>query len=154
MSTGELRFEAMRHRVIDDLRREYNQLWMQSIDGETQSERDWYAAKCEGYEEAIADIAMGLLQMPLTLRELRGMKVVWLEDIDKEDVIPALVIYNKIEEIINGIRYPEAFVFRTFERCDVLVDVKDYGKRWRAWAYEPTSEERERAWEVANESVV
>lgn len=143
MSTGELRFEAMRHRVIDDLRREYNQLWMQSIDGETQSERDWYAAKCEGYEEAIADITMGVLQMPLTLEELKEAKVVWVE-IDDSETIPALVdgISDKCVYFIMG------------HGAHTRGYIEQYGKYWRAWAYEPTSEERERAWEVANESVV
>lgn len=137
MSTGELMFEAMRHRVIDDLRREYNQLWMQSIDGETQRERDWYSAKCEGYEEAIAGIAMGVLQSPLTLKELAERKVAWLQVDDGAETVPML---------LNGISDGCAY-FIAPPGVHVNAELCQYGKYWRAWAYEPTLEETERAWD-------
>lgn len=140
MSTGELMFEAMRHRVIDDLRCEYNQLWMQSIDGETQRERDWYCAKCEGYEEAIASIAMGVLQMPLTLKELKEHKVVWLEVDEESEAIPVL---------LNGISDKQAY-FIAPPGVHVNAELCQYGKYWRAWAYEPTPGETERAWDDGN----
>lgn len=77
------------------------------------------------------------LKKPLTLDKLKELDVVWLEDKDKTFAIPALREYVPLHDadalfLMSGGRY-------------VFVDWIDYGSRWRAWAQEPTDEERSAA---------
>ena len=91
----------------------------------------------ETKEEAFALAMQRTLQKPLTLEEAKAMDVVWLEDNDKTHCIPALVC-----------RYVDGDVFFRGQRSRVTPLDTDYGKRWRAWASEPTDEERSAAaWE-------
>lgn len=65
---------------------------------------------------------------------------IWLEDRDKEEVIPA-VLFEFCE--------PGVFEFGVADGSPVAVLVcphlYDYGSRWRAWAHKPTDEERKAA---------
>lgn len=71
------------------------------------------------------------MQKPLTYTEIRCAQVVWLEDIDKPFCIPALVCCSISHEI----------AFRG-KHSIVQPSKDDYSIRWRAWASEPTDEER------------
>ena len=66
---------------------------------------------------------------------------IWLEDRDKEEVIPA---------VLGEINRPGVFCFivPNYKLHSVTVihpDLDDYGSRWRAWAHKPTDEERKAA---------
>lgn len=73
------------------------------------------------------------IQKPLRWASLDGMQVVWLEDADKQEVIPAFPepVYDK--GVMSFLTYNQEFI--TAEKAD-------FGKRWRAWASQPTSKER------------
>jgi hypothetical protein len=60
---------------------------------------------------------------------------IWLEDRDKERVIPA---------VLSDIRYMD-FLFEDNSGNDIHAHYEDYGSRWRAWAHKPTDEERKAA---------
>ena len=139
MKSDKTRYEELKRSTVSDLRRRYDEVYQMSIEGETQSERDWWSAYSEALEEAIADISMGVLQLPLTIQELAGSAVAWLEDIDKEEVVPALIFDVTSTCVLFGTK--KRFV--TAQRSD-------YGIRWRAWAFEPRSEEREAKWRVSD----
>ena len=61
----------------------------------------------------------------------RGMTV-WLEDIDKEDVILA----------IGGSSCSGSKCFITEKYISIAVKDDEYNKRWRAWTQPPTDEQR------------
>ena len=69
------------------------------------------------------------------LRKLQQQDVVWLEDADKEAIIPGIVITALKKE----------WQFMTFTGYSGLfcVSCVDYGKRWRCWTSRPTDEQRE-----------
>lgn len=74
------------------------------------------------------------------LRKLQKQDVVWLEDADKEAIIPGIVITTLKKE----------WQFMTFTGCSGLfcVSCVDYGKRWRCWTSRPDQATREAAsWE-------
>ena len=71
---------------------------------------------------------------------------IWLEDRDKEEVIPAKLLktYRCLETDRNELW------FRLYKQVDrdhscVFASRNDYGSRWRAWAHKPTDEERKAA---------
>lgn len=77
------------------------------------------------------------MQKPLTYTELRHTQTAWLEDVDKPFCIPALVCCSFSHEL--AFRGKHSFIQPSKD---------DYAFRWRAWASEPTDEEREAApWE-------
>lgn len=64
--------------------------------------------------------------------------LIWLEDRDKEEVIPA---------VLGEINRPGVFCFivpnpKLHSYTVIHPDLLDYGSRWRAWAHKPTDEER------------
>jgi hypothetical protein len=64
--------------------------------------------------------------------------VVWLEDIDKPDVIPGLL--DKVFTTTNVADFQ-------LVRKTVTADLDEYGKRWRCWSAPPTVKERkEKRW--------
>lgn len=75
-------------------------------------------------------------QRPLRWPMLEQARMVWLEDVDKEDVIPALLVF------MSGKEYVWLVIGET---TSVLREKAHYGKRWRAWKSKPTSKEREEA---------
>lgn len=93
--------------------------------------------KEEAIKHARAAAMKRKLQKPLTLDEIAKAGVVWLEDNDKEDIIPAIVGYVIDHEIVLHSVH-----------CSFVSYLDEYGIRWRAWASDPTIEEREAApWE-------
>lgn len=135
--SGNQLYEQRRRRAADDLKRRRDEVYNLSIHSETLSERNWWSAYEEALEEAICDIEMGVLQIPLTLEELKEAKVVWLEIDNESETVPALM---------KGIS-DEIVYFITDHNIYTYAYLYQYGKYWRAWAYEPNGEEREHAWE-------
>jgi len=83
------------------------------------------------------DDALALLkaQEPrvLALDEIHHGMAVWLEDVDKADVILA----------IGGSSAGGAKCFITENDTSIAPLSAEYGIRWRAWTQEPTDEQRE-----------
>lgn len=104
-----------------------------------------YFNDCGGFysnNTALIADALALLkaQEPrvMTLDELQALQrqdVVWLEDANKEAIIPGIVITALKKE----------WQFMTFTGYSGLfcVSCVDYGKRWRCWTSRPTEEQRE-----------
>lgn len=95
------------------------------------------------YEKMANEQKDPAIRKPLTLEELKKAKSVWIEcsDEDADNPVPVLTdgISDKIAHFLtdNGIR------------ADGRID--QYGSMWRAWASEPTNEERAAApWEEAD----
>ena len=94
---------------------------------------------CPYYEhcEELARDALALLkaQEPrvMTLEELVRDNVVWLEDYDKENVVPGIYCDGH-----DGDR-----VFATKMHGYLFVKDDDYMIRWRCWTSRPTDEQRE-----------
>ena len=87
------------------------------------------------------DDALELLeaQTPRVLRVeevvlLKQNDVVWLEDYNKKDVIPAIV--SRMGAMVICIEFALSDRF-------ISVGYDDYGKRWRCWTSRPTDEQRE-----------
>lgn len=70
-----------------------------------------------------------MMQKPINFDQI------WLEDRDKEEVIPAVLIWIDFFD----------FSFEDSSGRDINADFNDYGSRWRAWAHKPTDEERKAA---------
>lgn len=76
---------------------------------------------------------------PLLWASLKSMQVVWLEDVDKKEVIPAFTQPDKDKSVMY---------FMTANRSYIKAGKADYGRRWRAWPSQPTGKERTAAaWE-------
>ena len=66
---------------------------------------------------------------------------IWLEDRDKEKVIPAkYMVYTQIGGRLCFDINPDGM-----RAIVISADMSDYGSRWRAWAHKPTDEERKAA---------
>ena len=65
---------------------------------------------------------------------LKQNDVVWLEDYNKKDVIPAIV--SRMGPMVICIEFALSDRF-------ISVGYDDYGKRWRCWTSRPTDEQRE-----------
>ena len=68
----------------------------------------------------------------LALDEIHRGMAVWLEDVDKADVILA----------IGGSSCGGCKCFITVDDRSIAPHDSDYGVRWRAWTREPTAEQR------------
>lgn len=84
-------------------------------------------------------VALLKAQEPRVLRVeevvlLKQNDVVWLEDYNKKDVIPAIV--SRMGPMVICIEFALSDRF-------ISVGYDDYGKRWRAWTSRPTDEQRE-----------
>lgn len=92
------------------------------------------------------DDALTLLkeQKPRVLEysEIEKHPLVWLEDEDKEDVIPALFLqYNGWNaEFIR--QAPDKYVDTIIRSAKVVSYEKTYGITWRAWTAQPAEEQR------------
>lgn len=111
--------------------------------------KNWYETDCKGLSVAVIkdayergfNRAYRLLrkQEPhlMTLNDVKNLKhndVVWLEDYDKEDVIPAIVTpYGAMSDCID---------FAISNRSSMVVEYTDYGSRWRCWTDKPHEEQR------------
>lgn len=97
---------------------------------------------CTHYLAHDAGVLIGELlkaQMPrvLALDEIHRGMAVWLEDVDKADVILA----------IGGSSCGGCKCFITVDDRSIAPHDSDYGVRWRAWTREPTmGQRRETQW--------
>ena len=97
--------------------------------------RVWPYGCIRGQGEVIAAAQEALRTMEprvLSLDEIHRGIVVWLEDIDKPDVILA----------IGGSSAGGAKCFVTQNGRSIAPLDEDYGKLWRAWTHKPTDEQR------------
>ena len=82
----------------------------------------------------------------MTLSGVRNLKEntpVWLEDVDKPDVIGALFMRD-----YSGTKCVDFAIVRDWEHERVTADYIDYGIRWRCWTSRPDDERRENTpWE-------
>ena len=72
----------------------------------------------------------------LALDEIHGEMTVWLEDVDKADVI--LAITESEFYALHGL----VRCFITSDNRRIAPPKREYGIRWRAWTSEPTDEQR------------
>ena len=72
------------------------------------------------------------------VRNLKQSTPIWLEDVDKKDVIGALFM-----EDYSGTKCVGFAIVRDWEFKRVVADYMDYGIRWRCWTSHPTMEQRE-----------
>lgn len=90
----------------------------------------------------------------LEYSEIEKYPLVWLEDNDKENVIPALFIqYNGWNaEFLR--QAPDEYVSSCVRSATVYAVEKAYGVMWRAWTAKPTPEQmRDTPWEGENETM-
>lgn len=125
-----------REKVIKELKSLYHLI---ALNGQVVSER----AKLEAMEDLDCAIALLKEQEPrvMTLsgvRNLKGSTPVWLEDVDKKDVIGALFMRD-----YSGTKCVDFAIVRNWEHERVTADYMDYGIRWRCWTSRPTDEQRE-----------
>lgn len=114
------------------------------------NELDDVAMACVKYDNLKAiqtlNSAITLLkeQEPRVLEysEFEKLPLVWLEDNDKEDVIPALFLqYNGWNAKFSR-QAPDEYVSTCVRSATVYADKNTYGIRWRAWTSRPTEEQR------------
>ena len=105
---------------------------------------DTMFAYSQAYNDAL-DMAIEALkaQEPrvMTLSDVCNLKEstpVWLEDIDKKDVICGLFIKDFGDTKCLGFSIPYKWYFKR-----ITADYIDYGIRWRCWDKEPTDAQRE-----------
>ena len=72
----------------------------------------------------------------LALDEIHGSMAVWLEDVDKADVI--LAITESEFYALHGL----CRCFITSDNRRIAPLKREYGIRWRAWTYRPTDDQR------------
>lgn len=99
----------------------------------------WIDGRCYGFTERLYDaIALLKAQEPrlLALDEIHGDMTVWLEDVDKADVI--LAITESEFYALHGL----VRCFITSDNRRIAPSKREYGIRWRAWTSEPTDEMR------------
>lgn len=84
----------------------------------------------------------------LEYSEIEKHPLVWLEDNDKEDVIPALFLqYNGWNAEFLRLA-PDEYVSSLVRSATVYAVEKAYGMMWRAWSAQPTDEQRKAvAWD-------
>lgn len=71
------------------------------------------------------------------VRNLKESTPVWLEDVDKKDVIGALFMGD-----YSVMKCVDFAIVRNWEFERVMADYMDYGIRWRCWTSRPTDEVR------------
>lgn len=102
--------------------------------------------------EHLCGDALALLkeQEPRVLEysEIEKNPLVWLEDNDKEDVIPALFLqYNGWTAEFSR-QAPDKYVDTIIRSAKLVSDERTYGITWRAWTSRPTPEQmRDTKWE-------
>lgn len=78
----------------------------------------------------------------LEYSEIEKHPLVWLEDNDKEDVIPALFLQYNGWSAEFALQAPDEYV-DTIIRSPIVSAVEGmYGITWRAWMAKPTNEQR------------
>lgn len=105
-----------------------------------------------GCTGVLAADALALLkeQEPRVLEysEIEKNPLVWLEDEDKEDVIPGLFLQYNWGEAEFSVQDPDEYVESIVRAATVIAFEKTYNVRWRAWTAKPTQDQRlEVPWE-------
>jgi len=78
----------------------------------------------------------------LEYSEIEKNPLVWLEDNDKEDVIPALFLQYNGWNAEFAVQAPDEWV-DTIIRSSIVIAVEEmYGITWRAWSSCPIEEQR------------
>jgi hypothetical protein len=72
------------------------------------------------------------------VRNLKASTPVWLEDVDKKNVIGALFMQD-----YSGTKCVDFAIVRDWEFKRVMADYMDYGVRWRCWTSRPDQATRE-----------
>ena len=87
----------------------------------------------------------------LEYSEIEKHPLVWLEDNDKEDVIPALFLqYNGWSAEFSR-QSPDKYVDTIVRSAKVVADERTYGKTWRCWTSRPSEQQmRDTKWEEAD----
>lgn len=102
--------------------------------------------RCD-FQRICAD-ALALLkeQEPRVLEysEIEKHSLVWLEDNDKEDVLPALFLQYYGWNAEFSVHAPDKYVDKIFRFATVIEFEINYGITWRCWTSRPTEEQRER----------
>lgn len=84
----------------------------------------------------------------LEYSEIKGCPLVWLEDNDKEDVIPALFLQYNGWSAEFAVQDPDKYVDAIVRSAMVSAVERMYGITWRAWSARPSMEQvRETKWE-------
>lgn len=110
----------------------------------------WLAEEAVEHEEKeIRDLAHTALLMleeqearVLEYSEIEKHPLVWLEDNDKEDVIPALFLQYNGWNAEFSVQAPDEYVDTIVRSPIVIAFEKMYGITWRAWSEQPTNEQR------------
>lgn len=94
------------------------------------------------------DLLNGHEPRVLEYSEIKKHPLVWLEDNDKEDVIPALFLqYNGWSAEFSR-QAPDKYVDTIVRSAEVIADERKYGVTWRAWSARPSSDQmRDTKWE-------
>ena len=99
----------------------------------------------DGCREILSRDAIALLKAQqarvMTLSGVRNLKQntpVWLEDVDKKDVIGALFMRD-----YSGTKCVDFAIVRDWEHERITADYMDYGIRWRVWTSRPDQATRE-----------
>lgn len=104
--------------------------------------RDKFYADCP-----LPDVVPAQEPRVMTLSGVRNLKEstpIWLEDVDKKDVIGALFMRD-----YSGTKCIDFAIVRDWEFERVVADYMDYGIRWRCWTSHPSDEmRRETPWEM------
>lgn len=107
-------------------------------------------------DEIRAAIALLKEQEPRVLEyyEIEKNLLVWLEDNNKEDVIPALFLQYNGWTAEFAVQAPDKYVDTIIRSAKVVSDERTYGITWRAWTSRPTPEQmRDTPWEGENETM-
>ena len=78
-------------------------------------------------------------QKPLRWQQLETLPIVWLEEKDVRAVFPAFPCPVNDRSTWCFLRQKQEYAMQG------AAEKTDYGKRWRAWAAQPTQEERSAA---------
>lgn len=78
----------------------------------------------------------------LEYSEIEKHPLVWLEDNDKEDVIPALFLQYNGWNAEFTVQAPDKYVDSIIRSAKIIAVERVYGVTWRAWMAKPTNEQR------------
>jgi hypothetical protein len=89
----------------------------------------------------------------LEYSEIEKHPLVWLEDEDKEDVIPGLFLQYDGGEAEFSVQDPDEYVESIVRAATVIAFEKTYNVMWRAWTSRPSPERmRDTPWKGEEES--
>lgn len=99
-----------------------------------------YCAECDLLQDdtelhemytSVIDLVKEEKPRVISVNEIKAMSFVWLEDIDKKKVIPALFCWRGRSVVMYAI-----------EKHFIRVWIDEYGIRWRAWTRWPSDKLR------------